>query len=103
MRYPAILAAAISLAALSGTSVPAAAADVKKGSASVTYSDLDLGTEAGRAELGKRYTQAAREMCGVEATETKLSGSKRYCFERTSKQLEQRVASIISEHDARGD
>lgn len=101
MRYPAIMAAALGFAALAAAAAPAAADTTRKGSASVTYSDLDLSTEAGRAELSKRYTQAAREMCGVEGTE-KLSGSKRYCFERTNKQLEQRVATIISEHQARG-
>jgi UrcA family protein len=63
----------------------------------VSYNDLDLGTDAGRAELKKRFDQAARTMCGAEATGA-LSGRARYCYERTSKQLAQRADAILEEH-----
>ena len=59
-----ILSTALVLAAAS-LAVPAAAGEASKGRASVSYSDLDLDTEAGRVELGKRFEQAARDMCGV--------------------------------------
>lgn len=99
---PLFIAAAIGAAALSATAVPAIAGDKPDGRTSVSYSDLDLSSEAGRAELNKRFEQAAREMCGVSDT-TKLSGKARYCYEQRSKQLEGRVAAILAAHDeARG-
>jgi UrcA family protein len=92
-----ILSTALVLAAAS-LAVPAAAADDStKGRASVSYNDLDLDTDAGRAELKKRFDQAARTMCGAEATGA-LSGSARYCYERTSKQLAQRADAILEAH-----
>jgi len=54
----AILAATLSAALLSATAAPAAAAP--SGQVSVTYSDLDLSTDAGRTELAARYDKAAR-------------------------------------------
>jgi len=92
-----ILSTALVLAAAS-LAVPAAAADDgAKGRASVSYNDLDLGTDAGRAELKKRFDQAARTMCGAKETGA-LSGSARYCYERTSKQLAQRADAILAAH-----
>lgn len=93
-----ILSTALVLAAAS-LAVPAAAADENsQGRTSVSYSDLDLGTEAGRAELKKRFDQAARAMCNAGDAE-KLSGRARYCYERTSKQLAQRADAILEAHD----
>jgi UrcA family protein len=91
---PAILAAAL----LSVLAMPAVAAPT--GQASVSYSDLDLSTDAGRTELATRYDSAARSMCGVTDT-AKMHGKERYCYESTSKQLKARVASILSEHDGK--
>ncbi len=93
----AVLAATLSAALLSA--MPAAAAP--SGQASVSYSDLDLSTDAGRTELANRYEKAAREMCGVTDASAKLHGKERYCFESTSKQLKQRVADILSKHDGK--
>jgi UrcA family protein len=93
----AVLAATFSAALLSA--MPAAAAP--NGQASVSYSDLDLSTDSGRAELANRYEQAARDMCGVTDASAKLHGKERYCFESTSKQLKQRVADILSKHDGK--
>jgi UrcA family protein len=92
---PAILAAAL----LSVFAMPAVAAP--SGQASVSYSDLDLSTAAGRTELASRFDQAGRDMCGVTDSSKKLHGKERYCYESTSKQLKARVASILSEHDAK--
>ena len=95
----AILAATMSAALLSTTSVPAAAAP--SGQASVSYSDLDLSTDAGRTELAARYDKAARKICGATDDSQKLNRKERYCYESTSKQLKTRVASILSDHDAK--
>lgn len=97
----AILAASLGATMLSALSVPAAAADAQKGQASVSYSDLDLSADAGRSELAKRFDQAARDICGVTDASKKLHGKERYCYESTSKQLQARVASILSDHDAK--
>ena len=94
-----ILSTALVLAVAS-LAVPAAAGEASKGRASVSYSDLDLDTEAGRVELGKRFEQAARDMCGV--TNDAPRGSARYCYERASKQLAQRAADIVEPHQAAG-
>jgi UrcA family protein len=92
-----ILSSAIVLAAAS-LALPATAADKSaNGRASVSYSDLDLGTEAGRAELRKRFDKAAHAMCGADES-GELSGRARYCYERTSKQLAQRADAILEEH-----
>jgi UrcA family protein len=95
----AVLAATLSAALLSATSMPAAAAP--NGQVSVSYSDLDLSTDTGRTELANRYEKAARDMCGVTDGSAKLHGKERYCYESTSKQLKQRVADILSKHDAK--
>lgn len=96
----ATLAAALG-AAMALTAAPAAASDAQKGRASVTYDDLDLNSEAGRAELGKRFEQAARELCGLDEAEAPR-GSKRHCYEGTSAGMKRRVATILSEHEAAG-
>lgn len=95
----AILAATLSAALLSAMAMPAAAAP--SGQASVSYSDLDLSTDAGRTELARRFDKAAHEMCGVADASKKLHGKERYCYEGASKQLKGRVASILSDHDAK--
>lgn len=97
----AILAAALGAALISATSAPAAA-DSAKGQASVSYSDLDLSAPAGRAELARRYDQAARDMCGAGDASQKLHGKQRFCYENTIRQLNQQVALILARHDAAG-
>lgn len=94
----AVLAVTLSAALLSATATPAAAAPSRQ--ASVSYSDLDLSTDAGRAELANRYDQAARDLCGVKDHAKKLHGKERYCYESTSKQMKQRVADILAKQAA---
>src|SRR5688500_6045965 len=92
MRCPAILAAA-AFGAAAVFAAPAAA-EATKGRAEVSYSDLDLTAEAGRTELSKRFNQAPPETCDLGDGATP-SGRKRYCYERTSRQLDLRVAAIL--------
>lgn len=100
MKTPMLALAPIAAALLCATPIPAAAAP--SGQASVSYSDLDLSSAVGRAELASRFDKAARDMCGIDATTEKLHGSARYCYDNASKPLRQRVASILAEHDGKG-
>ena len=94
----AVLAATLSAALLSASATPALAIPSRQ--ASVSYSDLDLSTDAGRAELANRYDKAARDLCGVKDDAKELHGKERYCYESTSKQMKQRVADILAKHAA---
>jgi UrcA family protein len=94
-----MLATALGAAALAISAAPAVASASAQG-ASVQYSDLDLSSEAGRAELAKRFDQAARALC--DAGDGKLRGRARYCYENTSKSLKMRVAAILADHEAKG-
>lgn len=63
------LAAAVSLAAAATTvSTPVSAADIlvvpETATVRVSYADLDLASEAGRARLDRRIANAARGICG---------------------------------------
>jgi UrcA family protein len=98
MKTRSAVLATLSAALLSATAMPAAAAS--DGRVSVSYSDLDLSTEAGRAALAERYDQAARDLCGVKDASKKLHGKERYCYESTSKQMKQRVADILAKQGA---
>jgi len=91
-----IIRSAILAAALGAALATPALAEPQSGRASVSYSDLDLATEAGRTELGKRFDQAAREMCGVKGAEA-APGRERYCYQKNSAQLSQRAAAIIKQ------
>jgi UrcA family protein len=98
MKTRSAVLATLSAALLSATAMPAAAAS--DGRVSVTYDDLDLSTDAGRAALAERYDQAARDLCGVKDASKKLHGKERYCYESTSKQMKQRVADILAKQGA---
>jgi UrcA family protein len=99
MRYPPILAATV-LGAASILAAPAVAADEPKTRVEVSYSDLDLSTEAGRQELSSRFDRAARERCGVAQDGT---GSRfaRDCYKRGIRLIDQQVA-IIAQRQASG-
>ncbi len=94
---PLIMAAVA--AAMAASALPAAAATEQAGRSSVSYSDLDLSSDAGRAELSKRFDQAARAMCGIPDETAKLQGKQRYCYETNSKSMKARVASILDKHN----
>lgn len=91
------LAVAMSATAL----VPAVhAAETEARSVVVSYSDLDLSTEEGRDELGRRIDRAAEEACGVGETTlgTRVRNrDARECFDQAKRQLESRFADAVSE------
>lgn len=89
--------ATLAAAMISANAVPAMA-DAPKGSTSIAFGDLDLSTDAGRAELTRRYDQAAREKCGVPDGQAP-KGNAKYCYKNTSKQFQMFAADLISKHD----
>ena len=58
------------------TAAPALAQDASFRSVAVSYADLDLGSEAGRATFDNRLRQAVREVCG-SASSADLRGQNR--------------------------
>jgi UrcA family protein len=98
MRYPALLAAAAVLGA--AFAIPAAAESV-----AVKYSDLDLSTSAGQAQLERRINNAARSICGSDSanTGTRLrSDDARQCLENAKARVHEQVAEAISRDSGRG-
>ena len=98
MRYPAILAAALVASAFA---VPAAAADA----VSVQYSDLDLSTRAGQAQLERRVDNAARAVCGMDdvAVGTRLaSRTAKQCYADAKSRIHEQVAAAVARGNDRG-
>lgn len=87
--------AALAAAVLSASPFPAMAAPEKTEGLSVAYGDLDLNTDAGRAELSRRFDDAARKMCGV-ADGQAPKGSERYCYKAKSAQFHHFALDIIA-------
>lgn len=86
--FAAPLAAAIASAALSITAIAATNAEVRIG-------DLDLSTEAGRAELSRRVDIAASKVCRPEAiTGSHIAHRSQIdqCKAELQRQVESRVA-----------
>ena len=99
MRCPPILAAA-----LLGIVATAAAAEAPA-SVNVKYSDLDLSTAAGQAQLERRIDKAARSVCGVDDVITGSrvpSNEARLCLEETRARVHAQVAQAISREGTRG-
>ena len=80
---------------------PALAADESKGRVEVSYSDLDLDTEAGRTELTKRFEGAARSNCGIRADGSGTSFA-RDCYRRSSRLIGQQVAAAADRQASGG-
>lgn len=60
------------------------------------YNDLDLGTEAGRAELEKRIDSAMRAACPDETitgSRITVSGARAECMAEVRRQINARMAS----------
>jgi UrcA family protein len=79
---------------------PAVAGGNEGHSAKITYSDLNLNTEAGQAALEKRVSAAVRSVCGqdIVRTGTRLkSSSQRKCLAEADKSAKQQVAAIIED------
>ena len=100
MKTPTLALAALAAVMLSAAAAPAVAADNQKGTASLSYNDLDLGTSAGRAALAQRFDQAAREKCGV-SDDKAMKGSAKYCYRNTSEQYRHYVADILRDFDSK--
>ena len=86
---------AIAAAALAIT--PALSAADGEQRSQVTYSDLDLSTAEGVAELDRRIENAAREVCDADrqVTGTRMrSREARQCVETAKNQLDRHFAAI---------
>jgi len=99
----------LALASFAMAATPLAAAhaaqDGEQRVVGVTFRDLDLSTEAGRAELDRRIDRAARSACGMEETAlgTRLpSRDQRACFTDAKSQLDRQFASVIARGRAQG-
>jgi UrcA family protein len=85
--------AASALAAAAATLAPVAVAGE---TAALSYSDLDLSTEAGKAELSKRIDATARKACSTEpatGTRIKSQAGMEECMADVRRQVETRLAS----------
>jgi UrcA family protein len=91
---------ALATAALTIAPVAAMAQATDQRTTGVTYSDLDLSTEAGRAELERRIDTAARQVCAIGESDVGtriVTREKRACYREAREQLDQRFARVISE------
>lgn len=100
--YSLALAAAFALA----TPIAASAADeAETQTVGVTYKDLDLTSEAGKAELERRLDNAARNVCGMseKRTGTRISSREaRTCYRDARGQLDRHLAVVIERQTAVG-
>ncbi|WP_052768899.1 UrcA family protein [Aurantiacibacter marinus] len=99
-----VMAATLAVSGLTFTSA-VAAAEVQERAASVTYTDLDLSTEEGVAELEDRIDRAARQVCELDDRQV---GSRirdrnaRECYEEAKSNFEQRLSGVIREERSEG-
>lgn len=94
----AIASVAATLALVAMTPPSFAATPEQRSAAEVRYADLDLKTDEGRAELGHRIDRAAREVCGLNETQTGTripSRSKVECYANAKRQIEPQFARLI--------
>lgn len=91
---------ALATAALVVSPVAASATTTEQRTTGVSYADLDLTTEDGRAQLDRRIDAAARQVCAIGETDLGtriMTREKRACYREARQQLEQRFARVISE------
>jgi UrcA family protein len=84
---------------------PAAAQERDTRTTGVTYTDLDLSTEAGQAELARRIEYAARQVCGMgerPVGSNIVTRETRTCFRDAKRQLEQHFAEVIERQNHAG-
>lgn len=92
----ALVAAAVSLAAIA---VPAHAAPTRK----VSYADLDLSTARGQAELQRRVSKAARQVCQYFADGTLMPAeTHEQCYRMARTQASERTAALIADSQRGG-
>lgn len=95
-------ALAASALALAG---PASAQERDTRTTGVTYADLDLATEAGRAQLAERIEDAAKQVCGMDERSLGsniVTRESRACFREAKRQLEQHFAGVIAQATQQG-
>lgn len=93
------LAAALAVSGMAMTPAIASAAEQER-TATVAYTDLDLSTEEGIATLDERIDRAARQVCGLDRTNTGTrirSRDARDCYDQAKRSIEERFASVIRE------
>lgn len=74
------------------------AAETDHRTTGVVYSDLDLKSETGRAELEQRIDRAAKQVCGIgESTVgTRIrSRDARECYAQAKRELDEHFAEIL--------
>jgi UrcA family protein len=75
-----------------------AAAETQQRTTGVVYRDLDLSTDAGRAELDSRIERAAKQVCGMDESivGTRIRSRDAYaCYTQAKRQLDERFAGIV--------
>jgi UrcA family protein len=94
------IALALATAALLAAPVMAGAQQIEQRTVGVTFADLDLTTEAGRAELERRIDNAARSACAMGEADLGtrvMTREKRTCYREARAQLDQRFARVIAD------
>lgn len=79
--------------------VPAVAGE-KLPQATVSYSDLNLNSEAGQAKLEQRIVAAARKVCQADTPSVAskiMSAEKRRCLEVAINSAKPQVASVVQD------
>jgi UrcA family protein len=95
------LSIALALATAPVALSPAAA---ETGRIGISYADLDLSTEEGRAALDRRIDDAARAMCGRDVTTGTIlaHGKSSRCVERAKASVHQTIAERVARDRNRG-
>ena len=76
------------------------AAETQQRTTGVSYTDLDLSTDEGKAELDNRIERAAQEVCGLGEHElgTRVrSRDARECYQNAKRQLDRHFAQVKRE------
>lgn len=94
-----LLALAAALTATASIAVPAHAAPTRK----VSYADLDLSSPDGQAELQRRISRAARQVCLYQADGAVIpTEAQKKCFRQARTQATQRLATLIADSQRGG-
>lgn len=93
--------AALALATSGVPLAPAVSAqNVESRTTGVTYSDLDLTTQEGVAELDRRIDRAAKQVCGmndVQVGTRARTREARQCYRDAKRKLERQFARIVND------
>jgi len=101
-RFAALAATALGASLLAVATAPAAVAAAAE--AKVSFADLDLTTEAGRATLSTRVDRAARAVCTsqVETGTILRRRANPECVATTKAQIERQLAQRMSDNKLGG-